>query len=140
MTELEPVHLEDLDPDGRDCAICKEEFRVSEDPKLSHTPVKTVSCGHIFGKPCIIKWLDPLCYWGSREGQESVIHNLNPSTIKAGNTTCPTCQRKFFFEPYREPMDSLASRLWLWDKAYAYAGVARTRTEEHPRKSSLGIH
>ena len=53
MTKLEPVHLEDLDPDERDCVICQDEFRVSEDPKLSHTPVKTV-CGHVFGKPCII--------------------------------------------------------------------------------------
>ena len=133
MTKLEPVRLEDLDPDDRRCAICQQEFRVSEDPKLSHVPVKTV-CGHVFGEPCIIKWLDPLCYWGITEGAQPTICGMDTSLITAANTSCPTCRREFFPRPKREPMESLAANLWLWDNAYAFAGVARSEKEERSRE------
>ena len=59
---------------------------------------------------------------------------MDPSTLEEAQTTCPTCRRLFFDKTVREPLDSLASQLWLWDKAYAYAGVARGRTEEHCRR------
>lgn len=101
MTKLEPVPLEDLDPDDRECTICQQEFCVSEDANLSHPPVKTI-CGHNFGKLCI--------------------------------TSCPTCREVFFPQPDREPMELLAARLWLWDNAYAFAGVARSEIEERSRE------
>ncbi|MCJ1465658.1 hypothetical protein MMC07_004277 [Pseudocyphellaria aurata] len=62
MTKLEPVNMEELDPDNRVCSICQEELVVSEDAKPSHTPVRTI-CGHIFGKTCVIRWFDPLKVW-----------------------------------------------------------------------------
>ncbi|MCJ1268586.1 hypothetical protein MMC22_008474 [Lobaria immixta] len=133
MTKLEPVRLEDLDPDDRQCAICHQEFRVSEDVKLSHVPVKTI-CGHVFGEPCIIKWLDPLCYWGLTEGAQPTIHVMDTRFIAAANSSCPTCRRVFFPPPTREPMESLAANLWLWDNAYAFAGVARSEKEERSRE------
>lgn len=60
MTKSEPVNLDDIGPDDRVCAIYQEEFHVSK--KHFHALVKTV-CGHIFGKQCIVIWLDPLCIW-----------------------------------------------------------------------------
>ena len=70
MTKLEPVHLEDLDIDNRECAICQLEFCVSEDAKKSRPPVKTI-CGHIFCQKCIIKWLNPLQYEDLAEDADS---------------------------------------------------------------------
>ncbi|MCJ1262465.1 hypothetical protein MMC22_002335 [Lobaria immixta] len=133
MTKLKSVHLEDLDPDDRRCAICQEEFLISEDERLSHAPIETV-CGHIFGKTCIIKWLDPLCYWGLTEGADPVIHNINITVIEDANTSCPKCRKNFFPMAFREPMELLAARLWFWDNAYAFAGVARSEKEERSRK------
>lgn len=132
MTKLEPVSLEELDPDDCKCAICHGEFRASEDEKLSHLPVKTV-CGHIFGKPCIINWLDPLCYWGLAEGADPRIHHLTMDSIQDAKTNCPACRRVFFPMVFREPMHSLASRLWFWDSVYDFVGVARSDKEEWTR-------
>ena len=134
MTKLEPVHLEDLAPGDQVCPICLMKFCVSEDVKLSHPPVKTV-CGHIFGKLCIIKWLSPLGYWGLTEGIEPLISELHPGSGEDVNTSCPTCRKVFFPElAVREPMDLFATCLWLWDTAYAFAGIARSEREEHSRK------
>lgn len=123
MTELEPVNLESIDPDDSTCSICQKKFHISNEMKLSHTPVRTV-CGHIFGKPCITTWLDPLFCVDS--------DSINVSST--GNTSCPVCHRTFFPAAYLRTIEYLAVRLWFWDKAYAIAGVARSQKEEHTRK------
>ena len=128
MTKLEPVELEQLDLDDQVCVICKQEFRVSNDVRLSHTPVKTV-CGHIFGQRCIIKWLDPLCLWGLREDDDEEVY-----LDEGGNSGCPICRHCFFPQSPLEPMIALAHRLYFWDMAYACAGVARSEKEEHSRR------
>lgn len=128
MTKLEPVGLEQLDLDDQVCVICKQEFRVSDDVRLSHTPVKTV-CGHIFGRGCIIKWLDPLCFWGLRENGGDEV-----DLDEGGKSGCPICRHSFFPQSPIEPMIELAYRLSFWDMAYASAGVARSEKEEHSRR------
>lgn len=135
MTKLEPVCLEDLDPEDRVCAICYTEFCVSEDVKLSHPAVKTV-CGHVFGKLCLIKWLNPLRYWGLTEGAEPLISQIDSESDVDTNTSCPTCRNVFFPMEVAgdDPMESLLTRLWFWDSVYAFAGVARSEKEEYTRK------
>lgn len=131
--DLEPVNLEDLGPDDQECAICQQDFCISEDPKVTHPPVKTV-CGHIFGKPCIVRWLDPLCYWGLvEEDADREIGRIDASLVQPAKTSCPTCRNEFFPQPYREPMERLATRLWFWDKAYEFLSIARSEKEERTR-------
>ena len=132
MRRLEPVNPEDLDPEDRVCVICQQEFRVSEDVRLSHTPV-TTTCGHVFGKRCITKWLQPLNCWGLRE-EDSPNPEPDDDSSDRGNSSCPMCRQEFFPQCQREPMEFLAERLSFWDTAYATAGVARSETEEHTRK------
>lgn len=134
LTKLEPVALEDLDPDDRCCAICYMEFCVSEDFKLSHPPVKTV-CGHIFGKYCIIKWFDPLSHWGKKEHVELLASQMD-AELERTNKGCPICRKVFFpTEPLRDDeMFALVARLWLWDLAYEFAGIARSEIEESSRE------
>lgn len=132
FTKLEPVSIEGLDPDHCKCVICQEEFRLSEDEKLLHAPVK-IPCGHVFGRSCIVKWLDPLCYWGSREGANPKIKRLSMGSVPNAKTNCPTCRTVFFQRAFPEPMQSVAARLWLWDSVYAFAGVARSDKEERTR-------
>ncbi|MCJ1463863.1 hypothetical protein MMC07_002472 [Pseudocyphellaria aurata] len=129
MTKLEPIKLEDLDPDNRLCAICHEELFVSEDVKRSHDPVKTI-CGHIFGKKCIIHWLDPLRFWGLLEDDYLEIDILS----EHGNSGCPVCRRVFFPECSVSTMPLVAECLSFCDMAYASAGVARSEKEERTRK------
>ncbi|MCJ1264183.1 hypothetical protein MMC22_004054 [Lobaria immixta] len=127
LTKLEPVQLEDVDPDDRTCTICQEEYHVSGDNKLSHTPVRT-PCGHIFGQPCIMKWLDPLCYWEVDEDSETEV------LLDQTKTSCPKCRRVFFPETTRMALHAIASRLWYWDLIYACVGVARSEKEERSRE------
>ena len=132
VTKLEPAKREDLDPDDRFCSICRQDFGDSENVELSETPVKTV-CGHLFGKYCITKWLDPLCCWGLTERAEPLDLEIFTDIFEDGKESCPTCRRVFFSKTPLEPMEALAARLWLWDNAYAFAGVARSPKEERTR-------
>ena len=111
ITELEPVNLEILDLDNWVCAICQQEFLVSEDVKFLHALVKIV-CGYIFGKFCIIKWLDPLCFWNLTKRAEPIVFNMG-ADFKDGKTSCPTCQTEFFSETTFKPMESLFARFWI---------------------------
>ncbi|MCJ1423591.1 hypothetical protein MMC29_001475 [Sticta canariensis] len=132
LTKLEPINLENMESVDRVCAICRQEFCVSEAVKHSHTPVKT-PCGHIFGKKCIMKWLEPLSFWGLREDYDTEPLNNLPWAID-GKTSCPVCRRDFFPNFRVEPMESLAQRLFLWDMAYYRAGVAFSDHERQSRK------
>lgn len=133
MTKLEPIKLEDLDPGDRVCAICQEELFVSEDVRLSHEAVK-IRCGHIFGKKCIIRWLDPLCSWGLLEDDDPDADADAPVSWDEKPGCCPTCRHALVPDFAVEPMEELAARLSLWDMAYASAGVARSGPEEQTRK------
>lgn len=132
LTKLEPIYHEDLDSADRVCAICQQEFSVSESVKRSHTPVKTPG-GHIFGKECIMKWLGPLSFWGLKENYETEPLE-NPPLATHGKTSCPVCRRDFFPNFRVEPMESLAQRLLLWEMAYNRAGVALSDRERHSRQ------
>lgn len=132
MTKLEPVKLEDLGADDRECAICQAEFVVSEDAELSHVAVKTV-CGHIFGKDCIMRWLQPLGFWSAEEDYDVVSVPLP----RPGNSSCPMCRQVFFAKCTLVRIETIAERFSFWDMAYASAGVARSEREERSRKYLL---
>ncbi|MCJ1424329.1 hypothetical protein MMC29_002216 [Sticta canariensis] len=129
MTKLEPFNLEDDDPGTRLCIICQQDFSDSQDVK--HTPVRA-PCGHIFGKICIIKWLDPLCGWGLKADDVDAV--TQSPFDRRGRTDCPICREVFFPKCMIEPMEYVAQRLSFWDMAYAAAGVARTAMEKRSRK------
>lgn len=135
--KLEPLNTEELDPEDRVCAICLQDFCVfNEDGKTPHGPVKT-SCGHIFGKGCIISWLDPLCFWGlvEDEDEDEAAAAVYDPLFADTNTDCPICKRVLVPRFSVEPMEALAQRLIFWDMAYTSAGVARSEKEEHTRKT-----
>lgn len=130
VTKLRPVRLEDLDPDDRVCSICQEELLGSEDVSPSHAPVK-IMCGHIFGRKCIIRWLNPLCTW------EFLINHqtAHPDQLLYANSSCPMCRADCVPEVVVEAAELVACRLCFWDMAYASAGVARSEREERSRAS-----
>lgn len=130
MTKLVPIAPEDLRLDDQ-CAICHEKLFDSENAKLSHAPVKT-ECGHIFGRECIIRWLDPMCWWSSVEDDAS--SEEMEAIVNGRKRDCPVCRRVFFPNTWVAPMENLAQRLSFWDMAYASAGVARSEKEERSRQ------
>ncbi|MCJ1466011.1 hypothetical protein MMC07_004630 [Pseudocyphellaria aurata] len=129
MTKLEPVKLEDLDADDRVCAICQADFFDSDDV---HIAVKTV-CGHVFGKHCIMRWLQPLGPWDLDE-DDDLDSDPDFPWIKLGKSSCPMCRQDFFPKCSLLPIDFVAELLSFWDMAYASAGVARSEREERSRK------
>lgn len=131
MSKLEPVNLKDLDPDDLVCIICQEKYHVSENVECSHVPVKTV-CGHVFGRYCLIKWLDPLCCWGAVVSDDE--DDMDAPLFGHAKTSCPNCRRVFFPKDIEESLPSLTYLLQTWDEGYACAGVARSEKEEHTRK------
>ncbi|MCJ1463282.1 hypothetical protein MMC07_001888 [Pseudocyphellaria aurata] len=133
LMKLVPIKLEDLDLNDRVCAICRAEFFVSEDAKISHDPVRA-SCGHVFGKRCIIRWLDPFCAWGLKAEDDPEI-DPEARLYESTNSHCPYCRRHLCPKSPIEPMEIVAHRLSFWDMAYASAGVERSEREESTRKS-----
>lgn len=128
LTKLEAVDLEELHENDRVCPICHQEFSISEDVKRTHPPVKTV-CGHIFGKKCIMKWLDPLREWGLKEDLEAA-GDLDDDP----RSDCPICRRVFVPRCGAEPLENLALRLVIWDSAYDSVEVTRSEKEERSRE------
>lgn len=118
LTKLKPVDLDVVGPDDALCPICHQDYRLS---KPSHAPVKT-PCGHIFGRECIVKWLDPLSHRGSELGD-----------LAASRTNCPVCRHGLVPPSVVEPREFLAQRLEIWDAAYASVGAARSEREEQSR-------
>lgn len=134
--KLETINTEELDPDNLVCAICLQDFGdFKADGETPHGPVKTV-CGHVFGKGCIIGWLDPLSDWGvvEEDVDEAAAAVFDP-LYAATKKDCPLCKRVLVPECLVEPMEALAQRLTFWDMAYASAGVARSAKEERTRKT-----
>lgn len=131
LTKLEPINLDELESADRECTICHHEFRTSGVVKHEHTPVKT-PCGHIFGQKCIIKWLQPMNFWGLKD--ESHTEPAENLPWVHGKTSCPMC-RVEFFPPFQvEPMELVAQRLFLWDIAYGHARVRYTDRERYSRR------
>ncbi|MCJ1270267.1 hypothetical protein MMC22_010163, partial [Lobaria immixta] len=149
-----PVRLKDLDINNRICTICKLEYCDTKDLAETVDPVKTI-CGHVFCQKCIIMWLSPLDFEGSTEGASS-LSSRTDGAYDEGSTkdtnflssgadneyceeprnSCPICQNVFFPKvDYSEPIEGLATRVWLWDTAYAIARVARSEKEEYTRNN-----
>lgn len=130
MTEFQDIEIEDLDPDDRVCIICQEEFSFSEDPKLSHTPVKT-SCGHIFGDNCLMMWLETFYAWSNSDPDPD--RDGNDTPIRMSNAGCPHCRYVFVPAILKASVEELGHCILFWDQAYANAGVTRTENEKRCR-------
>ena len=75
------ISLTSIDPEDRDCSICRMPMEDAEDPHDDmddqHKSAKLVICGHIFGESCIVQWLQV-------------------------STTCPLCRILVYSEPDAE--------------------------------------
>ncbi|CAO1599260.1 hypothetical protein XANCAGTX0491_002996 [Xanthoria calcicola] len=56
-------------------------------------------------------------------------------TLKPGNNTCPCCRAEVFAPPARvDSLVHLATRIRVWDTAYAFLGIERTLEEKFVRR------
>ena len=56
-------------------------------------------------------------------------------TLKPGNNTCPCCRAEVFARPARvDSLVHLATRIRVWDTAYAFLGIERTLEEKFVRR------
>ncbi|KAI4112112.1 MAG: hypothetical protein LQ339_000120 [Xanthoria mediterranea] len=59
-------------------------------------------------------------------------------TLKPGNNTCPCCRAEVFAPPARvDSLVHLATRIRVWDTAYAFLGIERTLEEKFVRRQCL---
>ncbi|KAL8848358.1 MAG: hypothetical protein Q9221_006607 [Calogaya cf. arnoldii] len=60
--------------------------------------------------------------------------NTGLETLKPGNYTCPCCRGAVFPEPaYADSLFFLATRLRVWETAYAFLGIQRNPKEDYVR-------
>ena len=90
ILNLVSVDTCDLEPEDRECPICKEDLQLTflfNDSEETEPPVKIAACGHVYGVRCIYRWLMahgtcPLCR-GDLEILARPIHRVQPDTISA---------------------------------------------------------
>ena len=71
---------------------------------------------------------------GLTEDADSFFPETDFDYYEKPRNSCPMCRNAFFSGmDRREPIEWLSARLWLWDKAYAFAGVLRSEKEEYYR-------
>ena len=80
LSKTSQPKIEDL-KDSDTCMICQEPYLTAESPEL---PLK-LSCGHIAGAQCLLKWMSP----------------LSPD----GKNSCPICRHKILDIPLELPRD-----------------------------------
>lgn len=123
LEELQPINIEDLGSDDRKCHICTEDFTAG-----FHGAVR-LPCGHFFGKPCIEQWLRP---YGV-----AILSSQNEE-LQYGANTCPMCRQVFFPAQVKfDLLPQIKARIKVWDKAYAYAGIALSEPERLAREGLL---
>jgi len=78
ITSLQPLEPSELPAESGECQICVQAYRPLSDQAINIKICVAVRlpCNHIFGKWCILKWINPF-------------DELN-------NNSCPCCRREFF--------------------------------------------
>lgn len=130
LEELKLVNAADLEPKDLKCGICTQDFTTGY--RRSHRAVR-LPCKHIFGEPCIKRWLSPYRPCVSRM---PTARGLLKKPV--GANTCPNCRRVFF--PKQKTVDVLPEieiRINVWDMAYRHVGVALSETERRARADLL---
>lgn len=127
LEELKLVNAADLEPKDLNCGICAQDFTTGY--RRTHRAVR-LPCNHIFGEPCIKKWLSP---YKPCVSQMPTAGGALEEPV--GANTCPNCRRAFF--PPQQTVDVLPEieiRITVWDMAYRHIGIALSETERRARK------
>lgn len=130
MKGLKFVNAADLESKDLDCGICTQDFTTGY--RRSHRAVR-LPCGHIFGEPCIKKWLRPY-----KPCVSQMPATGGSSGRPVGANTCPNCRRAFF--PPQRTVDALPEieiRITVWDMAYQHLGIALSGIERRARQDLL---
>lgn len=146
---MERVNLNDIEPENRECDICRESF----------SPEKPVSlpCRHIFGEKCLDAWIAVDRWWDTSDreadsGNEQIevvsgidFHHLLPdSAFVEGwpvveSFTCPKCRRCYTVPTSRKKAPMIQARLRFWDHVYEKLNIKRTQEEEECREDLLNF-
>lgn len=148
---LKPVDLDDIEPENRECDICREPFGPSSDNPTSPEVPVSLPCGHIFGKDCLENWIAVAGGRGDSGEHENRLDDDSPDEERTGEVgqaaetsvvdlfpdstfsttgdpfSCPKCRAE-----HVEAQDAptIAARLRFWDHAYEHLGIVRSAEEE----------
>lgn len=125
INELKPVEI--TNPADRECPICVAGFATNI---LGLHRAVRLPCNHIFGESCIRTWLSPVMAWKTTS---------TPPEIETHANTCPMCRQVFFPAqtiPFAD-LPTIEARIKVWDAAYAYVGIALSRSERRARDDLL---
>lgn len=156
---LKPVNLDDIEPENRECDICREPFGPSSDHTTRPEMPVSLPCGHIFGQDCLENWIDA---GNGRDGsqdhdnrpddnssdeewteeetrpEEDDVDDLLPdsaSLITNDPFSCPKCRAEHtILTSAAQNAPKIAARLRLWDYAYERLGIVRSVEEEACRE------
>lgn len=153
------VKLDDIEPEDRECDICRQSFCPTDDGQSPEIPI-SLPCGHVFGKECVLNWitvaqgdypLEPDNNVNEEQAEDVSslnfsldlirINHLRPQRlpdISDRSFTCPNCRRKFTIQ--RMPGSvavEMEVRLRFWDSAYEKLGIELSGEEEVCREDLL---
>ncbi|KAL8885658.1 MAG: hypothetical protein Q9215_006514 [Flavoplaca cf. flavocitrina] len=63
--------------------------------------------------------------------------NTGLESLQAGNNNCPCCRDEVYARPSLDSLMSLATRIRVWDTAYAFLGIPRNDKEDFLREQCL---
>ncbi|MCJ1467651.1 hypothetical protein MMC07_006276 [Pseudocyphellaria aurata] len=116
MENVKPLKIEDLEPDNRDCDICRQSFGHSDDREISEEPIQLLSCGHVFGHTCIFTWLASFmpggswspwlptdAYWPYESEEEFLVHDEEQFREAVAHATVEDASIAFQEDGQRRP-------------------------------------
>ena len=141
---MDRVNLDDIEPENRECDICREPFS-------RERPV-SLPCRHIFGEKCLKSWIAVDRGWDTSDseadsGNEQIevvsgsdFYQLLPdSAFVEGwpvveSFVCPKCRQPYTVPTSRKTATLIQARLRLWDHVYKKLNIQRSREEEECRQ------
>lgn len=145
------VTLDDIEPENRECDICRQSFCSTDDGQSPEIPI-SLPCGHVFGMDCLSNWITV----GQNDHPPEPDDNVNqeqPKEVSSMNSfgiaqinhllpqklvhfphqsfTCPNCRREFTIQTLSGAQAVvIETRLQFWDSAYEKLGIELSVEEE----------
>ena len=127
INRFERVDVGAIEKDDQECGICRDVYGSG----LSHYPIR-LSCGHIVGLICIVKWFN-IITTNKRRAYPA-------SSASIPRATCPFCRNILFQAPStRESFFELTVRMMLWSHMYSELGIRLNKTEEDSKNDIMQL-
>ena len=145
---FKPVKLDDIEPEDRECSICRQSFCPTDDGQKTEIPI-SLPCNHVFGMDCLMEWINidhPEAHDNVSQEPPREVSSINSFSLADidhlqpqgeldpfpyRSFSCPSCRRDLAFQRYTEAHAVVVeTRLKFWDSCYEKIGCQRSVEEQ----------